>query len=58
MATTLSAVVINRTEFSSKIAKRLRLRGSSDEIRALPYPKPVTLLSREMMKYEGDDKSK
>lgn len=58
MATALSAVVINRTEFSSKIAKRLRLRGSSDDIKALPYPKPVTLLSREIMKYDGEEKTK
>ena len=55
---TLSAVVINRTEFSSKIAKRLRLRGSTDDIKALPYPKPVTLLSREIMKYDGGEKPK
>lgn len=56
LSAALSAVIINRTEFSSRIAKRLRLRGSAEEMKALPYPKPVTLLSREMEKYEGEDK--
>jgi hypothetical protein len=55
LSSALSAVVINRTEFSSKLAKRLRLRGN-DEMKALPYPKPVTLLSREIVKYDEDNK--
>ena len=55
LSTVLSAVVINRTEFSSRIAKRLRLRQDTNDIKSLPYPKPMTLLSREVEKYEGDE---
>jgi hypothetical protein len=57
MSSVLSAVIINRTEFSSRLAKRLRLRQHGEEMKALPYPKPVTLVSREITKYEGDGKS-
>lgn len=57
LSSILSAVIINRTEFSSRLAKRLRLRQNGEEMKALPYPKPVTLVSREIVKYNGDDKS-
>lgn len=43
----LSAMVINRTEFSSRIAKRLRLRQDPNDMKSLPYPKPMALMSRE-----------
>jgi len=57
LSSALSAVVINRTEFSSRMAKRLGLRTNTEEMKELPYPKPITLLSREIEKYDGDDKN-
>lgn len=58
LSSALSAVIINRTEFSSRMAKRLGLKTTTEELKALPYPKPITLLSREIVKYEGNDKNK
>jgi len=47
LLTELSAVVINRTEMSSKMAKRLRIRPYGEEVKALTYPKPLTLVTRD-----------
>jgi len=51
----LSAVIINRTEMSSKLAKRLRIRPQDDGMKALTYPKPVALATRDAK--GGDNKN-
>lgn len=56
LSTTLSAVIINRTEFSSRIAKRLRLRPENEGLKSLPYPKPMSLMSGKYEEEGKDDK--